>query len=280
MNPELLKPVSNKLVNQQHKLANVCFNLAFRLTGERWHKKEVRNTQLTRTLGEEIGEELMLGTRTINSIYSEITAEFHASKREFDEAVDGSIDLDYYRLSLSSRQTVQEYEVPTNILDEIFDGGDDDETYDPDHQSDGSILDYTDRDSLDDLEIEKETMVEYGVNHIGEIDEYKITHTYFFDDEEVYSTEYDNEESTRLVAPIYLDGEEEPIELRPVIYQTSTNEGIIREVEHVDVSFIQLIEDETFNDALKLDQPAHRRQALSILALVTANIFDIRDLAR
>jgi len=299
MNPEVLRPLPDRLIKRQRTLANVCFNLAFKMSGGRWYDGGVRNTQLSRTLGEEIGDETVLaGERinkkvaptpqeaaelqrlaghTIDSTYSELTADFHASKRTVEDNSGNPVDLDYYRLSLSTRQSVEVDEIPGNILATIRRNK---AEADRDEDDDDDVIDTPEGDALEDVTIEKETMIEYGINHTGEIDDYSMVYTYYLDDEEMFEMQYDNSETTRPTIPITLEGTDEPADFGPTEFNDVNETELTEDLTKIDASLTRLLEDEVFAPSFELDQLTHRRQALAVLALVTSNIFDIRRLAR
>lgn len=186
MNPESLKAVPKRFITHPETLGIICWNLANKLTDNRWMLDEVRGADVTRSLSEQIGFDIYVGEKEIAPVYNDIHAGFFASKSTENGYRGNPVDIDAYRLSLSSSQSIDQTEVPQHVLDEIFktkaEFADDDE-----EEEFETILDTVTYDNLDEFEMTREQSIMYEIGNHGEIDTYHLTYAYLIEDEYVHA---------------------------------------------------------------------------------------------
>jgi len=278
MNLESMRPVPKKLITEPEILGRVCWNLANKLTNEKWVLDATRNMEFSRSLKEQVGG---VATYTedaeIQPVFNGIHAEFYGTKHVVEGYKGNPADFDTYRLVLAVNQSIDQSEIPPNVLEEIFEAKGDES----DDDSDGvdSIFDVIERDNLDSFEIIREQVVRYDVSGNGDIDTYDLTYTYSIDEEEVHEASYSSEYGMRITAPVTLAETGEEVDRKPAITLLLTNAELEREVKNMDESLYHLAFAELASFGAQ-DQEQHRHQALAIISLLGSGLFSLKDLAR
>ncbi|HEY8886272.1 MAG TPA: hypothetical protein VIM31_02095 [Candidatus Microsaccharimonas sp.] len=290
MNPEALRAIPKRLITNPETLGRVCWNLANQLTDKRWILDEVRDTDYLRRLREQIGFEVPLGDKEIQPTKNEVYAAFFATKQIVEGYRGNPADIDTYRLVMSIGQSIDESDVPPHVIDEIFalkasyerSDDDDDEDDDDDDDAFETVLDIVDRDNLDQFEITREQEIVYEITGGGDIETYDLTYTYLIDKESVHEIHYSSEEGTRITAPITISSTGEEVDRRPAILLYLSDSQLETEVEEMDESWFQFIQERTMIEIASFggqDQLDHRRQALAIIGLLGSGLFSLKDLA-
>lgn len=284
-----------KILRDPYALGNVCTELAFRLSGNRWHEAEVRSVDFNRSIVDEIGAAPLPPGSNVDedekskkrySVQTTTYTEFTGEKIE-DKNADGDvIDLEYYTIAADVRDTIDESEMPSFVLDDIFEsyGYLYDESITADEAE--TVMEYAKRDALDELEIERELHTEYGVDDEDGIQRFTTEYAYYFNGERMHVTEYNTDEWNAVdgdvFEPITIHGTGEIVELRPKKLEGLNKKVIKREVKNFNAAFQRLMHESAIEDELKLGGPntgEHVERALGMLSLLTSGIFDVRDLA-
>jgi hypothetical protein len=314
MNPINVERLPKKILRDPQALGNICVNLAFRLSGEKWNQARVRNVEfgreiIDRIIGEEpsnrriveaVAQQTSNDTETDSLEKEPLKAEptFHTTRVNFYGVKETRLDihdkpLDFvrYQLSTSVRQSVQASEIPERILDEIFEdyGESEDEHSQLNAREEDSVMEYATRENLDDIEIERELFVQYGIDQDGEIDTYRIDHTYYFNDEDVHGASYDTEQSREMRAerfvPLTDDDDDRAEELRPVVLGLINEAAINREARELEEewkweSFLTRTDATDAMEIGSMTPEEHRERALGMLSLLMQDIFPIKEFAR
>ncbi|MBC7565242.1 hypothetical protein H7100_03390 [Candidatus Saccharibacteria bacterium] len=285
MNPEAMRPVPKRMITHPETLGKVCWNLANGLTHKRWILDAVRSTDLTRSISEQIGFETYVGDTEVMATINDIHVGFFASKEVVDGYNGNPMDIENYQLTMSVSQSINQSEVPRNVLDEIFDSANDYHDDDDDHDEYESILDEVNRDNLDEFEIVREQEIIYNISGGGEIKTYELAYTYSIEDEQVHDVTYSSEYGQRIMMPMTLAGTGEEVDKRPVTQLRLTNEQFDRELKDVkdmDASWLRYIQEASLKEIVSFgaqDQQQHRRQALAMIGLIGSGMYSLKRLA-
>ncbi|MDB5180030.1 MAG: hypothetical protein JWN12_662 [Candidatus Saccharibacteria bacterium] len=278
MNPEALRPVPKRLITHPETLGMVCWNLANRLTNNQWILDATRGTDFTRSLSEQIGFEAFIGDNEVQPTLNDIYAAFYASKQTIEGYRGNAADIDMYKLTMSISQSIDQSEVPQQVLDEIFESKRDVE----DEDEFESVLDVVERDNLDEFDITREQVISYDITGCGDIETYELGYTYSIEDEEVHEINYSSEYGTRITAPITIAKTGEEVDRRPAVLLYLTDAQLELEVNEMDESWFQFIQERTLTEIASFgaqDQAQHRHQALAMISLLSSGLFTLRDLA-
>lgn len=271
-------------IRKQETLANVCANLALRLTENAWRNRSTMNATLEREITEMIeAEPGKIRDTCVPAVMNTTRVEFFADK-EFSEEEGRSALKPSYGIVLFASQTVDKQDIPHHVLDEIFFG---EETIDLNDDPHGEEIS---RNALDKVRIERESMIRYSIDQDGEIDAYELGYTYSFNGENVHDVTYQD------LGDIDYDGryetEEdkgyamEDIYIEPQLrFASSRLEQTAADAEQTHVNDDVLAEFQYVENVKSMmefggqSETEHRRQALAMLKLVTKGLLRIRELA-
>jgi hypothetical protein len=277
MNPEALRAIPKRFVTEPEILGRVCWNLANRLTKNRWILDATRGTDFTRSLSEQIGFEAFVGDTEIQPTLNDIHAGFYASKSVVEGYRGNPADIDTYKLTMSISQSIDQSEVPKHVLDEIFESKDD-----GDNSEFESVLDDVERDNLDEFDITREQIISYDITGGGDIETYELGYTYLIDDEEVHEINYSSEYGARITTPITLAETDEEVDRSPAVLLYLSDSQLELEVEEMDDSWFRFVQEQTMTEIASFgaqDQAQHRQQALAMISILSSGMFKLKDLA-
>lgn len=277
MNVESYNKLPKRLLEKQYTLATVCHVLTLKLSNRGWLRDDVRNIEFGRSITDRVGDAMDVDESESFQTYNTTRVDFYADKIPVRDEDNNALDLIRYKLVMAVRQTIEKDEMEPYIIDKIFDAI---EEADEDEEEYDVIFDGITRDDLDDIDIEREIRLEYAIDQAGGIDGYELSHNYYFNGTAVHESVYDTIHQAYR-PPIMLAGTYEVVDRKPLIDTPLTEESLPHEIEDIDVTWLNFVQELRLEEMLELggqDQLAHRRQALSIIALLSSGMYTMRQL--
>jgi len=279
MNSEINLLVPKAILKKPETLARVCWNFSDVLMGRRWMYDEVRSAEIKRSVAEAVGIAELMGSVAVKPLMTEASINFVATKSLISEPGEKLVDAETYYIELTMSQSVDHKEIPAYLLDEIFDEHKSDDEHD--HDTD-TVMDFVEKDTIDDVSIMQEQTISYHINGDGEIEYYSLTFGYTFEDEKVYENYYSSEQGERITAPVKLAESGEIVDDKPVVLEDLSDAQLEREIKDIDTAWKTFAEESTAEEVARFggqSQLDHRRQALAMIGMVASGMATLRQLA-
>lgn len=265
------------LAKKLHSFANV-------LAHGRWLQPDVYSVETTQCVVEHFGDghEIGGGEIEVEPIFNEVTVSFAANKQIEEE--DGEFfSLPRYTITSTVAQDIDKAEMPSHVLDEVFNGTRDGTSLAHELFEEAGFADVLDRDepftidsddadNLDQFQIKRLQELEYTINYAGQIEDYRTSYGYSFDDVMVHSAEYQLSNGLVITRPV-TDSRGNIVDQQPVYIPQLNARTLEEHLATLDQRADSFFIEETIRELeLDADMPPqeHIRRVLGMLSIVSS----------
>gem|GEM_PF-2238021 len=257
-------------------LANSLWDFSNALAAGRWNQRKIQRVSINREVVERLGFVEFVGDQEVQPIFNEISISFSAIKRGIEDE-GGSFEVPYYKITSTTSQDIDKNDIPSDVLDKIFEDGEEEEhpLHDIMEESDdeGGFT----ADDLNMVELRRIQEVEYEINHDGGIEDYEISYAYSFDNTVVHEVGY-NLVAARAASAMIPVGNDQINERRPLILPSLDADAIEREVEGFHAELMAFLFEQSEKDLMEFTgQPEeeHRKRILGMISLLSSGFIKL-----